>query len=73
MDIPLYIDTTKMTPNTIHGSNSDFIVEISGDGFLLPNTDNNYLSLESMNLNYTWNNVDLQKFNNNTMRYSADN
>ena len=24
-------------------------------------------------MNYTWNNIDLQKFNNNTIRYSADN
>ena len=73
MDITLYIDTTQMSPNTIHGTHSDFTVEVSGDGMLLPNTNENYLSLESMNLNYTWDNINAMKFNNNTMRYSADN
>ena len=73
MDIPLYIDTTTKSPTTIHGTNSDFIVEVNGDGLLLPNTDQNYLALESMNLNYTWNNIDVAKYNNNTMRYSSDN
>ena len=73
MDIPLYIDTTVKSPTTIHGTNSDFIVEIAGDGLILPNTDQNYLALESMNLNYTWNNIDTAKYNNNTMHYSSDN
>ena len=36
MDIPLYIDTTIKSPTTIYGSNSDFIVVVSGDGMLLP-------------------------------------
>ena len=73
MDIPLYIDTTVKSPATIHGSNSDFTIEIQGDGLLLPNTDQNYLALESMNFNYTWNNIDVGKYNNNTMRYTSDN
>ena len=31
------------------------------------------MALESTSLSYTWNNIDSTKFNNNTMRYSADN
>ena len=73
MDIPLYIDTTIKSPTTIYGTNSDFIVLVSGDGMLLENTNENYIALESISLSYTWNNIDSTKFNNNTMRYSADN
>ena len=73
MDIPLYIDTTNKSPTSIYGTNSDFIVIVDGDGLVLPNTNQNYLALGSMNLNYTWNNIDLAKYNNNTMRYSSDN
>ena len=71
MDIPLYIDTTIKTP-TLYGTNSDFTIVLSGDGMLLENTNNNYIALESITLNYTWNNIDSTKFNNNTMRYSTD-
>ena len=73
MDIPLYIDTTNKSPTTIYGTNSDFTVIISGDGLLLPNTNENYIALAIMNLNYTWNNIDVAKFNNNTLRYSSNN
>ena len=73
MDIPLYINTTQKSNTSVHGSNSDFIVEISGDGMLLPNTSQNYLALGSINLNYTWNNIDASKYNNNSMRYSSNN
>ena len=73
MDIPLYIDTTIKSPTTIYGTNSDFTVLVSGDGMLLENTNENYMALESISLSYTWNNIDSTKFNNNTMRYSADN
>ena len=73
MDIPLYIDTTIKSPQTIYGSNADFTVIVNNDGMLLPNTDENYMALESISLSYTWNNIDVSKFNNNTMRYSSDN
>ena len=73
MDIPLYIDTTVKSPTTVYGTNSDFTVIVSGDGMLLENTDENYMALKSITLSYRWNNIDSTKFNNNTMRYSADN
>ena len=73
MDIPLYIDTMNKSAQAIYGSNSDFIIIISDDGMLLPNTDENYLALESISLSYTWDNINSTKFNNNTMRYSDDN
>ena len=72
MDRVLYINTTIKSPTIVHGTNSDIIVELTSD-MLLPNTDQNYLALESINLNYTWNNIDHSKYNNNTMRYSSDN
>ena len=72
MDMPLYIDTTIKSPTTAYGSNSDFTVLVSGDGMLLETTNENYLALESISLSYTWNNIDIVKFNNNTMRYSAN-
>ena len=73
MDIPLYINTTIKSNTTVHGSNSDFIVEVSGDGYILPNTNQNYMALGGINLNYTWNNIDANKYSNNTMRYSNNN
>ena len=72
MDKIIYIDTTKKSPTTIHGTNSDFIVELDSD-MIFPNMDQNYLALKYINLNYTWNNIDHAKYNNNTMRYSSDN
>ena len=73
MDIPLYIDTAIKSPQTSYGTNADFTIVVNNDGMLLPNTDENYMALESISLSYTWNNIDSTKFNNNTMRYSADN
>ena len=72
MDRIIYIDTTQKSPTTIHGTNSDFIVEFDSD-MILPNTNENYLALKYINLNYTWNNIDNGKYNNNTMRYSSNN
>ena len=72
MDIPLYVDTT-IKNSQIYGTNADFTIVVNNDGMLLPNTDENYMALEPTSLSYTWNNIDVSKFNNNTMRYSADN
>ena len=72
MDRIIYIDTTIKSPSTIHGTNSDFIVELDSD-MIFPNTGENYLALKYINLNYTWNNIDQAKYNNNSMRYSSDN
>ena len=72
MDRVIYIDTTLKSPTSIHGTNSDFIVELDSD-MIFPNTGENYLALKYINLNYTWNNIDQAKYNNNTMRYSSDN
>ena len=74
MDYPIYIDTTKIneTPN-LYGSHNDFNVLMEGDGLIFPNTNENYIALVTFNLNYTWNNIDSTKYNNNTVRYSSDN
>ena len=74
MDYPIYIDTTKIneTPN-LYGTHNDFYVVMEGDGLEFPNTNENYLALVTFNLNYTWNNIDSTKYNNNTVRYSSDN
>ena len=73
MDRTLYINTKIKSPQTVYGTNSDFIVNVSDDGTLLSNTNENYLALENISSTYTWNNIDSTKFINNTMRYSSNN
>ena len=69
MDQPIFIDTTKNSIEGLWGDNNNFTVNTSGDGLQLDNTDSgNYITLQSLTMSYTWNNIDATKFNNNTVR-----
>ena len=43
-----------------------------GDGMELDSDEENYIALQSLTMSYTWNNIDVNKFNNNTLRYSIN-
>ena len=73
MDKSIFIDTTKKSIDTLWGDNNNFTVNISGDGLELLDGDEHYIALQSLTMSYTWNNIDVSKFNNNTLRYSSDN
>ena len=45
---------------------------MSGDGMQLDPNLEHYIALHSLRMSYTWNNIDAEKFNNNTLRYSKD-
>ena len=73
MDIPIFIDTSKKTCDRISGENRDFMVHFSGDGLKLPDDTDNCIALQSITMSYTWNNIDAEKINNISMRYSSNN
>ena len=72
MDKPIFIDTKKKDINYLWGENNNFTVSMSGDGLILDPDQEHYIALHSLRLSYTWNNIDAEKFNNNTLRYSKD-
>ena len=72
MDRPIFIDTSIKEINRLWGENNNFTVSMSGDGLDLPADQEHYIALHSLKMSYTWNNIDPQKFNNNTLRYSKD-
>ena len=47
-------------------------MSMSGDGMELEPDLEHYIALHSLRMSYTWNNIDAEKFNNNTLRYSKD-
>ena len=71
MDRPIFIDTTQKSVDYLYGENNNFTVKMSGDGMKLDPDMEHYITLHSLRMSYTWNNIDT-KFNNNTLRYSKD-
>ena len=72
MDKPIFIDTTQKSINHLWGDNNNFTVNMSGDGMELDSDSEHYIALQSLTMSYTWNNIDVEKFNNNTLRYSSN-
>ena len=73
LDKLIFIDTTKKSSDTLWGENNNFTVNMSGDGLELESDTENYIGVQSLTMSYTWNNIDVLKFNNNTLRYSSNN
>ena len=72
MDKPIFVDTKKKNINYLWGQNNNFTISMSGDGLKLDPDQEHYIALHSLRMSYTWNNIDKQKFNNNSLRYSKD-
>ena len=72
MDKPIFIDTTKKSIDTLWGYNNNLTINMSGDGLELDTASENYIALQSLTMSYTWNNIDVNKFNNNTLRISSN-